>query len=265
MYELDKEKFGVFLVQLRKEKGMTQKELAEKLYVSDKAVSKWERGLSLPDISLLQPIAEQVEVSVTELLNGQRIPPDQPLTVQEVEPLVTGALSMNLTMTPQEQEEQREHRRTWGKRFIASILILGAEVPLLGAVVPLWDAFAACLILPPLMAVIFGSYFIFGVKEKIPAFYDQYPLSFYGDNFFHMSIPGVRFNNRNWPHILRALRIWSCVTMSCWTPVYGLTRWMMGALGWPEAAQFGVLFPLMMGGVLGGMFIPIYVVGRKYE
>ena len=40
---------------LRKEKGMTQKELAEKLYVSDKAVSKWERGLSLPDIALLQP------------------------------------------------------------------------------------------------------------------------------------------------------------------------------------------------------------------
>ena len=47
MYELDKEKFGTFLVQLRKEKGLTQKELAEKLYVSDKAVSKWERGLSL--------------------------------------------------------------------------------------------------------------------------------------------------------------------------------------------------------------------------
>lgn len=46
MYELDREKFGSFIAQLRKEKGYTQKELAEKLSISDKAVSKWETGLS---------------------------------------------------------------------------------------------------------------------------------------------------------------------------------------------------------------------------
>ena len=46
MFEIDRGAFGAFLVQLRKEKGLTQKELAEKLYVSDKAVSKWERGVS---------------------------------------------------------------------------------------------------------------------------------------------------------------------------------------------------------------------------
>ena len=46
MYELDKAAFGHFLAQLRREKGMTQKELAATLYVSDKAVSKWERGVS---------------------------------------------------------------------------------------------------------------------------------------------------------------------------------------------------------------------------
>ena len=47
MFEIDREAFGGFLVQLRKEKGLTQKELAQQLYVSDKAVSKWERGGSL--------------------------------------------------------------------------------------------------------------------------------------------------------------------------------------------------------------------------
>ena len=47
MFEIDKEKFGLFLAQLRKEKGWTQKELAERLFLSDKAVSKWERGGSL--------------------------------------------------------------------------------------------------------------------------------------------------------------------------------------------------------------------------
>ena len=46
MYEIDKEGFGAFLARLRKEQGLTQRALAERLYVSDKAVSKWERGVS---------------------------------------------------------------------------------------------------------------------------------------------------------------------------------------------------------------------------
>lgn len=46
MYQISNEKFGLFVTKLRKEKNMTQKELAEKLYVSDKTVSKWERGVS---------------------------------------------------------------------------------------------------------------------------------------------------------------------------------------------------------------------------
>ncbi len=54
LFEIDKEKFGSFVAQLRREKGLTQKDLAEKLFLSDKAVSKWERGLSLPDIRLLE-------------------------------------------------------------------------------------------------------------------------------------------------------------------------------------------------------------------
>ena len=55
MYELDKEAFGRFLAGLRKEKGLTQRQLAERLFVSDKAVSKWERGLSLPDTAPAHP------------------------------------------------------------------------------------------------------------------------------------------------------------------------------------------------------------------
>ena len=47
MNDIDKERFGGFLAQLRREQGLTQKELAERLFVSDKAVSKWERGISL--------------------------------------------------------------------------------------------------------------------------------------------------------------------------------------------------------------------------
>lgn len=69
---MDNKKFGSFILQLRKEKGWTQQEFADKIYVTDKAVSKWERGLSFPDIELLIPIAELFSISVLELLKGER-------------------------------------------------------------------------------------------------------------------------------------------------------------------------------------------------
>lgn len=64
---------GRFISELRKEKGLTQAELAEKLNVTDKAVSKWETGRSIPDVSLLIPLSENLGVTVTELLKGERI------------------------------------------------------------------------------------------------------------------------------------------------------------------------------------------------
>lgn len=69
---MEKEKIGSFIRELRTERALTQKELADRVHVTDKAVSKWERGLSVPAVDLLQPLAETLGVSVLELLDGQR-------------------------------------------------------------------------------------------------------------------------------------------------------------------------------------------------
>ena len=69
---MDSIKFGKFIAELRKEKKMTQKELAEKLNLTDKAVSKWERGLSFPDITMLNPLAKNLGVDISELVNCER-------------------------------------------------------------------------------------------------------------------------------------------------------------------------------------------------
>lgn len=69
---MDAQKFGTFIAQCRKEKGMTQSELAAKIMVTDKAVSRWERGKGFPDIHLLLPLAEALEVSVFELMHSER-------------------------------------------------------------------------------------------------------------------------------------------------------------------------------------------------
>lgn len=107
MFEMDKESFGQFLAQHRKEQGMTQKQLAERLFVSDKAVSKWERGLSLPDVSLLLPLSQLLGVSVTELLEGRQL--EEPMAPEEVETLVQKALQYP-EIPPEVQRLQRRRR-----------------------------------------------------------------------------------------------------------------------------------------------------------
>lgn len=67
---MDAHKTGRFIAELRKQKGLTQKELAEKLMVTDKAVSRWETGKGFPDTSLLAPLGEVLGVSANELLSG---------------------------------------------------------------------------------------------------------------------------------------------------------------------------------------------------
>lgn len=69
---MDNRTTGNFIRERRREKQMTQKQLADRLHVTDRAVSKWERGLSAPDISLLEPLAEALDVTIVELLTGQR-------------------------------------------------------------------------------------------------------------------------------------------------------------------------------------------------
>ena len=64
---------GAAVRQLREARGMTQAELGEKIGVSSKTVSKWETGKGLPDISLLQPLAQALGISLIELVNGEQI------------------------------------------------------------------------------------------------------------------------------------------------------------------------------------------------
>ena len=70
---MDSNKMGAFIAQVRKERGGTQLELAQKINVTDKAVSKWERGVGFPDIKIIEALAEALGVSVSELMHGERM------------------------------------------------------------------------------------------------------------------------------------------------------------------------------------------------
>ena len=69
---MDQKKIGSFLRELRKEQRITQEDLAEKLNVSSRTISRWETGSNMPDISLLIEIADFFDVSIPEIINGER-------------------------------------------------------------------------------------------------------------------------------------------------------------------------------------------------
>lgn len=183
--EVNRAAFGQFLNQLRREKGWTQKDLAERLYVSDKAVSKWERGLSLPDVALLLPLAGALGVSVTELLEGRRAVQEQRYSAAEVEALIRRALAF-----PVEPPERQQARV---KRYLPVYLI--------------------CLVLGVGFGVVYGAYAFFWMTETLPRYYDENRIAQFAQGAMHIHIPGVYYNNRNWRYVLRAFRAWSMASM----------------------------------------------------
>lgn len=70
---MDQEKIGKFILELRKDKKMTQQELADKIGVTDRAISKWENGRGMPDISLMKPLCEILDITLNELISGEKI------------------------------------------------------------------------------------------------------------------------------------------------------------------------------------------------
>lgn len=252
-YEIDKEKFGGFLARLRKEKGMTQKELAERLFVSDKAVSKWERSLSLPDVGLLIPLAECLGVTVTELLRGERTSGGQ-LPVEEVESLVGSALRLT-------EEEQRAARTDRRRRTLALVLcaLAGAvEVILLRVMGLTWAELRTPVLLVEGLCLLFSAWLCIRAGERLPAYYDENKICFYSDGIFRLNLPGVRLNNSNWPHILRAMRLWLLGTMA----LFPLVWWAVVTL-WPGEPD-AVTLPLTLIFCLG-LFVPAIAAAKKYQ
>lgn len=256
MESIDRERFGNFLSELRKEKGFTQRELAEKLFVSDKAVSKWERGQSLPDISLLTPLSQLLGVSVAELLKGERLT-GETLSNCEAESLVDKAVHLSA----EEQEKRRKDRLSRWRLWVICAFLAGAEVLLITglcqmagaelAAVELWDF----LLLVEILSLLIGGYFCFFAKETLPAYYDENKISAYSDGIFRMNLPGVFFNNSNWPHIVRVGRLWPLGTAVLWPLVFGICR------------TFLSFFPMLWLTLLFclSFFIPMMVVAKKYQ
>ena len=201
MFEIDKEKFGEFVAGLRKEKGLTQKELSERLFVSDKAVSKWESGRSLPDVSLLVPLAENLGVTVTELLECRRIENADRMEPKEVEELVKKTIGLS------DAGKRRVPKKGEVLTYILCVLAAALETAALLALGVTLEEMSAYVFTFVGLGAIFGAYFFFFVKERLPSYYDENKIDVYSDGPLRLNLPGVHFNNGNWSRVVRAARL----------------------------------------------------------
>ena len=252
MFEIDREAFGAFLSQLRREKGLTQKELAGRLYVSDKAVSKWERGLSLPDIALLTPLAEELGVTVTELLRARRLE-ETALPVEEVEELVTGSLELS---DAQRGARRRDRRRRGGALALCGGAAL-AELLLLHLIGVPWTQLWNDLGLVEGLCLFFGGWLCLFTPDVLPAYYDENDIRAYSDGVFRLNLGGIRISNRNWPYLLRAGRRWLLAVPVLFPLVYLALRLLA-----PQVWALGRLW-ITLGAVLG-FFVPMVVQAKRY-
>lgn len=83
---MDIQRFGAFIQSRRKELGLTQGELGKKLNVTDKAISRWERCVGFPDINLLEPLADALQLSIQELMQCEQLKPEETAVATKPEP-----------------------------------------------------------------------------------------------------------------------------------------------------------------------------------
>ena len=248
MYNIDNKKFGTFVAQLRKEKGYTQKQLAEKLLLSDKAISKYERGLSFPDIVLLEPLAQILDVSILELLHGEKTNSQTDTT--------EGILRQTLEEASHDMRKKKIHRITI---FCLGLTLSGMQLLyILSKQIPLQQLQNDNFFTVMLLSVLCCGYFFLIAKDHLPLYYDSNKISFVSDGIFRINMPGVHFNNSNWPYVIRIARLWSFLLLTCYPIGYHLLNHMF-LVDWKSYGTISLLILLLI------FFLPLIIAAKKYE
>ena len=119
------------------------------------------------------------------------------------------------------------------------------------------DQISMDVLLAVILPIAFGIWFFFFIRERLPGYYDTEKISFYADGFMEMNIPGIYFNNQNWPHILRAGRGYCFLVPILYPALYFVLRLFVPG---DVSLWFGPFLQLIV--VLTGLFVPIIIAAR---
>ena len=153
---MDQIKIGKFIAECRKKEGLTQMQLAEKLNITDRAVSKWETGKTMPDSSIMLSLCEILKITVNDLLSGEVVSMEN----------YNRELENNLLEMVKQKEEA-------DKRLLKIEIVLGiiSIIPLLAvtvvvAVIPMEETMAAVIALISLIPLLIATPFALKIEQK---------------------------------------------------------------------------------------------------
>lgn len=252
MGDIGKEQFGRFVAEQRKKKKLTQKELAQKLYVSDKAVSKWERGSSMPDISLLMPLAEILGVTVTELLEGQEM--ETAADNDHLEML----LKKVVTFTNDTPEMRKEKKKRNAVIFGVCVLFFVLEILLLHAMGCSALQAPPMFILFMLLSLMAGIFLWLLTDDQLPYFYSEHDTrsDILTAPFPRYFMFGKIITKRSWPHIVNAARRWAMGSLLALPLLYA------GLSVVPELLDIEILQAAVMLLYFGTLFVSVELAGE---
>ena len=190
----------------------------------------------MPDISLLVPLAEQLNVTVAELLQGRRVEEEQRFTREETEDLIRKALTFSA--------EPPERRQARTKKYLP-VYVICCVLGVAGAL--------ALLIIGVVFGVVYGAYAMFWMAETLPRYYDENRICNFAQGAFHIHIPGIYYNNRNWKHIVRAFRVWSMASLVLVPPCTAGAVLLERATGWQV---LGAVLVVYIASLFGAIVIP---------
>lgn len=241
MYQVSNQKFGEFLSEIRKEKHMTQKELAERLFVSDKTVSKWERGHSFPNVTLLIPIAEVLGITVTELLTAKR-----------------NELNEDAVYITSLQDAISKRKKFWTVAFMISICVWLIET-LLCFMSPIsFESMKDTLFLS-LMMIVFAGWLCIFAKDLLPSYYDENKIDYVSQGIFRIHMIGLSFHNGNWPYLLTLFRSFALATAVLLPAVCYITVLLGGLTLWKTMQGIMVVVWVLF------FILVTYYIAKKYS
>ena len=158
---MDQVKIGKFIAECRKKKSLTQAQLAEKLYITDKAVSKWERGIAMPDSSIMLELCDILGITVNDLLSGE------PLSAENYREHLENKIIELLN-----QKEQSDRRLLAIEVVIGMLSVIVMIFPaIISGLFPMEDWHRAVLIVSGFIPAIVGIGFALKI-EQVAGYYE---------------------------------------------------------------------------------------------
>ena len=161
---MNQEKIGRFIAQCRKQNGFTQASLAEKLGITDRAVSKWENGKSMPDASIMLELCGLLKINVNELLMGEHVAMENYKEIAE----------QNL-IEMRKQEEQANKRLMSSEYFLVTLALIASLAMIIIGILLAVENWIAAAVLCSLGALIIISAIVYGLKIEHEAGYYECP------------------------------------------------------------------------------------------